>query len=243
MKKLFMSFIIIVALVLVPNVYAEEVNLRCNIDSNKGTCTAVLNTETHVARVTIHLIHDQAIFGEPTMEVDGEPLEFGVDPTSTDTTTKTVIYDVPNVMSAETVIDADVHFKTYQYADPECPEGGGTVIVEPHSPVEYDEEVTIKVRPDDCFEVDKIEVKGATETYEVTKGADGNYTFKMPGEPVTISVYYKEMKNCKVVPTPTPTPKGEDVKVPDTDTYSYLTTFLTLIVISGLGIALYKKAS
>ncbi len=73
-------------------------------------------------------------------------------------------------------------------------EGGGTAAVSPSNPKPGDT-VTVKPRPDDGYEVDKITVTDKDgKPVEVTVKPDGTYTFKQPKGKVTIEVSYKAVQ-------------------------------------------------
>ena len=254
-KKLFLLFVIVLALVFAPKVYAES--LVCEIDSHMGTCEATL--EAGKTTVVVTLTSNQATFGTPAV-VNGsvtQEAEFeGSIVTSPDGKTKT--YVITNA-TATSKINSGVHYLKYIVTAPECPDGDGTATVEPSGEVEYQALVTVRPAPKDCFEVDNVVIKGVTSGSSYTPEAkeNGTYTFLMPGEAVKITVHFKAKANCSATPTPTATPTATpsttatptaspapgDVKVPDTDTYSYLTTFITLLIISSVGFVLYKKVS
>lgn len=70
-------------------------------------------------------------------------------------------------------------------------EGGGTPSTSPSNPKQGDT-VTVKPRPDEGYEVDKITVTDRNgKPVEVTKKPDGTYTFKQPSGKVTIKVTYQ----------------------------------------------------
>ena len=73
-------------------------------------------------------------------------------------------------------------------------EGGGTAVVSPSNPKPGDN-VTVKPRPDDGYEVDKITVTDKDgKPVEVTVKPDGTYTFKQPNGRVKIEVSYKTVE-------------------------------------------------
>lgn len=247
-KKLFLVLVIIMAIVFMPNVYAG--NLTCELDDTaKATCEANFDAGTNKATVVVTL-KDYAVFGTPTL-VKGENEVDAVETHEDSADHKTRTYTITNA-DATTKVKPNVTFEKFTILAPECPTGHGTVEVEPSGEVEYREPIVIRTRPADCYEVDEVVVKGVTTSTIVSTvaGSGGLYNFTMPAENVTITVKYKAMATCDEEPattatptaTPTPTPTG-DVKVPDTDTYSYLTTFVTLLVISSVGFVLYKKVS
>ncbi|MEY8389596.1 S-layer homology domain-containing protein [Oscillospiraceae bacterium 38-13] len=73
-------------------------------------------------------------------------------------------------------------------------EGGGTAAVSPSNPKPGDT-VTVKPRPDDGYEVDKITVTDKDgKPVEVTVRPDGTYTFKQPNGKVKIEGSYKAVE-------------------------------------------------
>ncbi len=73
------------------------------------------------------------------------------------------------------------------------PSEGGSVSVSPSSPKRGDT-VTVKPRPDNGYEVDKITVTDQNgKPVEVTVKPDGTYTFKQPNGKVKIEVTYKSV--------------------------------------------------
>ena len=73
-------------------------------------------------------------------------------------------------------------------------EGGGTPTVSPSNPKPGDT-VTVKPKPDEGYEVDKITVTDKDgNPVEVTVKPDGTYTFKQPSGKVTIEVTYKPVE-------------------------------------------------
>ena len=249
-KKLFLLFVVTLAFAFAPRVYAAQ--LVCEVDKTEmGTCTATFDETTNKATVVITKVSDHAVFGTPSLVNGGENVEAEFEGAPVvDGNKKT--YVITNAFS-NSVVKSNLSYEKYMYTDPECETGGGTIEVEPPSPVPYDETLTLLVKPDSCYELETLRVEGV-ETRNVYEpiSVEGNvYKYKMPAEDIKIVARFKRSASCtdpaptptpKASPTPTPTPEG-DVKVPDTDTYSYLTTFITLLVISSLGFVLYKKVS
>lgn len=250
-KKLFLLLVIVSVFVFSPKVYAETVNLVCDVKkAEMGTCQATFDTATNKATVVITKTSEFATFGEPSVVNGGTDVEAEFDgQVVTSGNTKT--YVITNASSSSKIM-SNLSYMTFMYADPECETGGGTVEVDPPSPVPYEDIVTLRVKPDTCYELETLKVVGVSSSreYATTKNEDGTYSFVMPGEDVKIVVRFKKMANCPNPDTPptatpsvNPTPTPDGVKVPDTDTYSYLTTFITLIIISSVGFVLYKKVS
>ena len=83
---------------------------------------------------------------------------------------------------------------TTTYAPTVSKAENGTVSVSPTSPKAGDK-VTITAEPDEGYEVDTVTVKDANgKAVEVTKNADGTYTFTQPSGKVTIDATFKETK-------------------------------------------------
>ena len=252
-KKLFLLFVVALVFVFAPSVYAAE--LECVVkNSSMGTCTATYDETTTKTTVVITKADNaDVLFGTPAIINNNQEGQATFEGTVvTEGNKKT--YVITNALPTSK-IKSDLHYRQFLYGAPECETGGGEADVTPPSPVEYEETVTIKVRPESCYELENLKVVGVNSSreYVTTKVDDETYTFTMPAEDIKIVVRFKKKANCTdpaptatptATPTPTPTPKAEgDVKVPDTDTYSYLTTFITLLVISSVGFVLYKKVS
>lgn len=251
-KKLFLLFVVALVFVFAPSVYAAE--LVCDVDkAEMGTCTVTYDETTTKATVVIEKRSEFAEFGTPSLVSNGAEVEAEFEGTPV-TSGNTKTYVITNALPTSKV-KANLHFKKYMYIDPECETGGGTIEVDPPSPVPYSDTLTLIVKPDSCYELETLRVEGISShnVYEPVSVEGNVYKYNMPAEDIKIVARFKKKANCTdptptatptATPTPTPTPKPEgDVKVPDTDTYSYLTTFITLLVISSVGFVLYKKVS
>jgi len=70
------------------------------------------------------------------------------------------------------------------------------------------ENVTINTKPNDGYEVDTVTVTDSKgNVIEVTKTADNEFSFVMPGSKVSVDVTFKEINDS---PQKTPTPSGKD---------------------------------
>ncbi len=76
----------------------------------------------------------------------------------------------------------------------------GEVTVSPEKVAEGDT-VTVTVKPEEGYELDKLTV--GEETVDVTEVKDGTYTFEMPAEDVTVSATFKEITYNVTVDTTT----------------------------------------
>lgn len=70
------------------------------------------------------------------------------------------------------------------------------------------ENVTVNTKPNDGYEVDTVTVTDSKgNVIEVTKTADNEFSFVMPGSQVSVDVTFKEINDS---PQKTPTPSGKD---------------------------------
>ena len=70
------------------------------------------------------------------------------------------------------------------------------------------ENVTVNTKPNDGYEVDTVTVTDSKgNVIEVTKTADNEFSFVMPGSQVSVDVTFKEINGS---PQKTPTPSSKD---------------------------------